>query len=264
MSFHQELRVAESIARQAGLHVLRERARHMEVSIKAPNDLVTNVDRSSEQLITAAIREHFPGDAILGEEYGVTPGEDASQNTGSRRWLIDPIDGTANFAMGIPLYCVSIALQVDGQTVVGVIYEPNRDELFSARRGMPALLNGEPIDVSSCDRVANAVLVTGFPSGRGEVFERAIEQFVHLTRSSRGVRRLGSAAIDLAYVACGRIDAFWEYGLSPWDTGAGYLLVECAGGKITDIEGAPYHVDGPSILASNGALHHELQNALRV
>ena len=263
MTYHHELRVAESIARQAGRHILRERAKNMEVSLKAPNDLVTNVDRSTERLITAAIREHFPDDDILGEEYGDHQG-DSPASGARRRWLIDPIDGTVNFTMGIPLYCVSIALQVDGHTVVGVIYEPNRDELFGAREGQPATLNGAPIHVSDCPMVANAVLVTGFPSGRGEEFEQALEQFINLTRTSRGVRRLGSAAIDLAYVACGRIDAFWEFGLSPWDTGAGYLIVAQAGGRVSALDGSPYMVEGRSILASNGALHAELIEALKL
>lgn len=260
-SLHRERRCAESIARLAGRHILRERSQEVDISLKAPDDLVTNVDRSTERLIVERLRESFPDDRIAGEEFGHEQGSHGGE--GERTWIIDPIDGTLNFAHGVPLYCVSIGLQIEGQTRVGVIYDPNRDEMFSAAEGQGAHLNGQPMAVSDVDGLAPAVLVTGFPLGDTDYFEWTMRQFDLLTRRSRGIRRLGSAAIDLAYVAAGRLDAFWEYGLSPWDTAAGILLVTEAGGKVTAINGSPFSVDGPSIVASNGHFHTALLDALQ-
>lgn len=254
-SFHRELHSAQSIARRAGKHILRERDRHMEIHLKAPNDLVTNIDRSTEELIIDELRRAYPDDQILGEEFGESA-PDAAQS--KRQWIIDPIDGTVNFTKGIPLYCVSIGLQIDGHTVVAAIYDPLRDELFSAARGQGAHLNGRPISVSDCAEIATAVLVTGFPRLRSKEFESTARQFIELTRTCRGVRRLGSAALDLAYVASGRLDGFWEYGLKPWDTAAGCLLVTEAGGTITDLSGTSFTVLAPNVLATNGMIHEEL------
>ena len=256
-TFAQELLVAEAIARRAGRHIQRERAQALKVSLKGPRDLVTNVDRSTEELIKALLQGAFPEDPILGEEFGASDG--AAQE---RRWLIDPIDGTQNFAHGVPLYCVSIALQLRDETVVAVIFDPCRDELFSAAVGQGATLNGEAIAVSACAALSESLLVTGFPTRQDQAFETTLRQFDRLTRQGRGIRRLGSAALDLAYVAAGRLDAFWEYGLKPWDTGAGYLLVEEAGGQVSDVTGAAFGVTSPSILASNQTLHDDLLNLL--
>ena len=253
-----ELRAAEAIARTAGLHILRESQRELEISTKGKNDLVTNVDRSTERLIIELLGRSFPNDAVLGEESG----HSSQGATTSRRWIIDPIDGTINFAHGIPLFCVSIGFAVDGVSQVGVIYDPSRDELFSAARGQGAHLNGSPIEVSDVDRLADAMLVTGFPLESSPTFEATLTQFEILTRQARSIRRLGSAAIDLAYVAAGRLDAFWEYGLKPWDTAAGYLLVNEAGGRVTDLGGDSFSVASPSLLASNRYVHEELLQAI--
>jgi myo-inositol-1(or 4)-monophosphatase len=256
-SYHRELLAAEAIARRAGKHILRERDLQVRVSLKGPRDLVTNVDRSTEVLIKELLSDAFPDDGILGEEYGNEDGH------GHRRWLIDPIDGTQNFAHDVPLFCVSIALQVQGTSVVGVIYDPCRDELFSAATGIGARQDGKPLSTSSCSDLSESLLVTGFPTRQDQAFEITLRQFDRLTRRGRGIRRLGSAALDLAYVAAGRLDAFWEYGLNPWDTGAGYLIVTEAGGVVTDVTGSPFSVDSPSILASNGPLHSDLLDLLR-
>lgn len=250
--FAAELRCAEALAREAGKRMLRGREAGFAIETKGVNDLVTDVDRAVERFVVGQLRSLFPDDGILGEEYG----EDAEDKAGAERhWLVDPIDGTTNFAHGIPLSCVSIALQSGGQSVVGVVYEPYRDELFSARHGHGAWLDGRQLSVSDCPELADALLVTGFPVARSPELERSLAEFAQLTRAARGVRRLGSAALDLAYVAAGRIDAFWEYGLAPWDTGAGCLLVAEAGGRVTDIDGQAFAVDSPSILATNGHLH---------
>ena len=256
-----ERRTAEAIARLAGRHILRERAERLDVSLKAPDDVVTNVDKSTERLIVDRLRDAFPDDTIAGEEFGES--HRADNTDGDRTWLIDPIDGTLNFSHGIPLFCVSIALQVDGETVVAVIYDPNRDEMFSASQNGGAHLDGVPISVSSLDDASAAVLVTGFPLKRSAPFEATLDQFELLTRTCRGIRRLGSAAIDLAYVAAGRMEAFWEYSLKPWDTAAGILLVEEAGGQVTTVDGGPFDVHAPSILATNGVLHDELLELLQ-
>ncbi len=251
-----ELRCAEALARDAGHLMLRRRTAGFKVDYKGANDLVTDVDRAVEAFLRDELRTLFPDDGLNGEEFG------ASGST-ARRWLIDPIDGTTNFSLGLPNYCVSIALQVDGQSVVGVVYEPNRDELFSARLGGGAHLNGEPIGVSARDELAQATLVTGFPPlKQGDDFESILRRLMHVMGGARGVRRLGSAAIDLAYVAAGRIDGYWEFNLKPWDTAAGYLLVHEAGGRTSDIHGNIFTAHEPSVVATNGLLHEHVLERL--
>jgi myo-inositol-1(or 4)-monophosphatase len=257
--YQQELLAAEAIARRAGQHILREREVQLRVSLKGPRDLVTNVDRSTERLIKDLLQATFPDDAILGEEYGHHQKSDGPTR---RRWLIDPIDGTQNFAHGVPLFCVSIALEVGDASVIGVIYDPCRDELFSACKGAGTWINGAIARVSECEELASSLLVTGFPTRQDQAFEITLRQFDRLTRTGQGIRRLGSAALDLAYVATGRLEAFWEYGLNPWDTGAGYLMVEEAGGEVTDVDGNAFRVSAPSILATNGCLHRPLLDVL--
>jgi myo-inositol-1(or 4)-monophosphatase len=251
-----ELRCAEALARLAGRHILRERERGFVTHVKGRNDLVTDVDRSVERLIRDELAQLFPDDVIFGEEFG------GGQKEGRRRWLVDPIDGTTNFAQGIPIYCVSIALQVDGASVVGAIYDPTRDELFSAVRGRGAWLDGRPMRVSTEPNLSNTIAVTGFPPVKeGTSFDQLVVRLGHMIRATRAVRRFGSAALDLAYVACGRTDVFWEFRLSPWDTAAGYLMVEEAGGAVSDADGAAYNVHASGIIATNGAVHAD---ALRV
>lgn len=258
-AYLKELRCAEALARSAGKQMIVEGRKGLDVDLKAKNDLVTNVDRSIERFLVHELAELFPDHAIFGEEFGSSG---ATEMPGSRRWLIDPIDGTTNYAMGIPICCVSIALQVDDQSVLGVIYDPWRDELFSALKGGGAFLDGYPIKVSQQDELADAVLVTGFPAQRTQNFEHTLKQFALVMRRTRGVRRLGSAALDLAYVAAGRLDGFWEYDLSPWDTAAGYLLVEEARGRATDLDLGSFNAHQTSILATNAKLHHCLHQLL--
>lgn len=248
-----EQRCAEAIAREAGKMMLRGASRGFAVSTKGENDVVTDIDRDIETFVTAQLTQMFPDDQILGEEFG---GQSAQSQV--RHWLIDPIDGTLNFSSGVPLSCVSIAMQHEGVSKVGVIYDPHRDELFSARRGAGAHLNGEPMQVSAKPTLDDAVLVTGFRPAPPEDMTDNLQNFVAVTKRSRGVRRLGSAALDLAYVAAGRMDGFWEFGLNPWDTGAGYLLVQEAGGRVTDIHDGPYTGFEPSILATNANIHDSL------
>lgn len=252
-----EQRCAEALARAAGKRMLRGRDRGFSVELKGKDDLVTNIDREIETFITEELSRIFPDDEVLGEEFGGL--EEQSQR---RHWLIDPIDGTLNFSHGIPMSCVSIALQHEGESKIGVIYDPYRDEMFSARRGAGAWLDDEPMEVSPEADLSNAVLVTGFRPVTPENLTDNLQNFVNATRQSRGVRRLGSAALDLAYVAAGRLDGFWEFGLNPWDTGAGYLLVEEAGGRVTDVCNQPFSGFEESILATNGSIHDELIDLL--
>jgi len=246
-----ELRVAESLARAAGKRMNRERREGFSVGYKGANDLVTDIDLSIETFLQRELKQAFPQDTVVGEELETAEGGGEAPRT----WLIDPIDGTLNFSRDIPMYCVSIALQEAGESVVGVVYDPRRDELFSARAGHGAMLNGRPLEVAETDALGAALLVTGFPRSLEDVEEDNVVNFARLTRSSRGVRRLGSAALDLAYVAAGRLDGFWEYYLKPWDTAAGYLLVREAGGRVTDIDGEAFDADQNTILATNGPLH---------
>lgn len=254
-----EQRCAEALARQAGKMILRASRGEFEVFAKDGNDVVTEVDRAIEVFIAGELNALFPDDEILGEEYGGVEGHSTQ-----RRWLIDPIDGTLNFTCGVPMSCVSIALQENGVSQVGVVYEPYRNELFSARRGAGALLDGQPMRVSPRTRIDESVLVTGFrPITRDDLPDN-LENFVAISKDVRAVRRFGSAALDLAYVAAGRLDGFWEFGLSPWDTGAGYLLVEEAGGRVSDVKNGPYTGFELSILATNAHIHDSLSKRLNL
>ncbi len=252
-----ELRCAEALAREAGQRIEIERREGFRVDTKGHNDLVTDVDRSIEQFLRAQLATLFPNDGIHGEEYG------AEESPPARQWLIDPIDGTTNFSQGIPIYCVSIALQLDDETIVGAIYDPTRDELFSAAKGDGARLDGAPMTPSDETDLDDAVIVTGFPPIKeDDTFEKIMWRFGHMARASRGIRRLGSAALDLAYVAAGRIDGFWEYNLHSWDTAAGYLLVQEAGGRVTDALGGHYTAHEASVVATNGAIHDAILQTL--
>ncbi len=253
------LRCAEALAREAGRRIEMGRQAGFTIKLKGRNDLVTNVDREVETFIRGELATLFPEDSILGEEFG----KEAHENK-ARVWMIDPIDGTTNFSQGIPIYCVSIALQEDGKTVVGVIYDPTRDELFSARLGQGARLNGAPMEISDQPELAQAVLATGFPPLKeGDTFRTIVERMGNIVSASRGMRRLGSAALDLAYVAAGRLDGFWEYNLNPWDTAAGYLLVQEAGGKVSTDVGDTFTPYERSVVATNGHIHAAMLDALR-
>jgi len=246
------LAAVEAIAREAGALVMGHFARHVTIEYKGEVDLVTVADRSSEALIVSRLRERWPEHGIVAEE-GTCSGPDSEY-----RWYVDPLDGTTNFAHGYPVFCISIALtRQDGQLEVGVLYDPTRDEMFSAERGAGATLNGKPIRVSRTPRLSECLLGTGFPSHKRHKNPN-IHFYQQLTLRSHGVRRAGSAALDLACVACGRYDGFWEFNLNPWDTAAGVLLVKEAGGTVTRYDGATFRLDSREVLASNGVVHQEL------
>jgi len=251
---------AAQIAREAGALLRDFFARGVETEYKGDADLVTDADRSSEGLIRARLAEIFPGHGIYGEE-GTRERLDAEF-----RWYVDPLDGTTNFAHGFPQFSVSLGLEhrpaglkaeEDGTLTAAVVYDPMRDELFTAERGQGAALNGRPIHVSRVAKLAEALLATGFPSRKRHASPN-VHFYQEFTLRSHGVRRPGSAALDLAYVACGRMDAFWEFNLSPWDSAAGILLTLEAGGRVTDFSGAPVRLASDEVLASNGSIHEEL------
>src|SRR6266851_3084537 len=239
------------IAREAGALLMEYFHQHVKVEYKGEVDLVTVADRKSEALILQRIQARWPKHDVLGEE-------GASIETGSDyRWYVDPLDGTTNFAHGFPVFCVSMALQHKGETVAGVCYDPTRDELFAAERGKGAHLNDQPIRVSKTANLAESLFGTGFPSHKRH--KNPNIYFYHqITLRSHGVRRAGSAALDLCYVACGRLDGFWEFNLNPWDTAAGVLLVEEAGGRVSDFHGGPFQLNSRETVASNGSIHDEL------
>lgn len=221
------------------------------------NNLVTEIDTKAETRIIEIIRSYFPGHSIISEEVG-----DLSQDS-FYKWIIDPIDGTVNFAHGIPICCVSIALSYKDTLLLGAVYNPMMNELFFAEKGRGATLNDMPIKVSQKTEFRKACLVTGFPYKWPETKEHPIKVFERFILQGLPVRRLGSAAIDLCWVACGRFDGFWEYNLSPWDVAAGYLIVEEAGGKVTDFEGRPYNIYDKQTLATNGKIHEEMLFQIR-
>ncbi|MCE7871513.1 inositol monophosphatase [bacterium CPR1] len=250
------LNVAESAARAAGELIRQAFAGPVAVRHKGAVDLVTEVDTACEALIRTRLLESFPHHGFLGEEGGVTA-EAASM------WIVDPLDGTTNFAHGYPFVAVSIGLEVNGVMELGVVYDPLREELFNARRGEGARLNGRPIAVSERSRLEEALLVTGFPYSYRRDPERILALFRAFSLRARGMRRDGAAALDLCYLACGRFDGFYELGLAPWDTAAGSLIVNEAGGMLTDLEGKPFDIRRPSMLASNVRLHKEMRDVVR-
>lgn len=252
------LNFAIETARDAGQVLLEKFGRKITITKKGDINLVTEADLASEALIIERIKSYFPKHSILAEEAGnaVTIGDGTTW-----KWIIDPLDGTTNFAHGYPCFCVTLALEHEGEIVVGVTFDPTRDELFAAERGQGASLNNKPIRVSETEELGNALIVTGFPYDirDRENFARHLTDFL---LSSRGVRRDGSAAIDLAYVACGRFDGFWEEGLNAWDVAAGVLLIEEAGGQVSYYDGSPFSVYTPPICASNGLIHSQMLKIL--
>jgi myo-inositol-1(or 4)-monophosphatase len=245
-------RVAHRAAARAGA-LLRQRYREPQsISYKSEVDLVTETDREAEDIVLEVIQGAFPGHAIVAEESPPRGGDT------EYRWYVDPLDGTTNFAHGFPHFAVSIALERDGEGILGVVYDPVREETFSAVRGGGARLNGAPVGVSDVSALERALLGTGFPYDRRERADEYLRFWLEAMRCSQGVRRGGSAALDLCYVACGRLDGFWEWKLKPWDTAAGRLIVEEAGGRVTDFSGAPHVLDGDETAASNGRIHEAL------
>src|SRR5580693_3950695 len=239
----------EPIAREAGTLLMGYFAKHVTIEYKGDVDLVTEADRASEKLIVQRLQARWPEHGIVGEE-GTRSATEAEY-----RWYVDPLDGTTNFAHGYPVFCVSIALvRHDGQLEVGVLYDPTRDEMFSAERGQSATLNGKRLQVSKTKALAESLLGTGFPSHKRHKNPN-IHFYHQLTLRSHGVRRAGSAALDLANVACGRFDGFWEFNLNAWDTTAGILIVEEAGGKVSGFHGQPLEITDRDVLATNGLIH---------
>lgn len=257
-----------AIAREAGALLMHHFHQHLKVEYKGEADLVTAADRASEKLIRERIAERWPGHDVLGEEQGLN-------DRGSEyRWYVDPLDGTTNFAHGFPVFCVSIALEKratergaqkidsrtaknEGQRIAAVIYDPTRDELFSAEAGKGAHLNGAAIHVSKTPTLKESLVATGFPSQKRHKNPNIF--FYHqITLRSHGVRRAGSAALDLCNVASGRFDGFWEFNLNPWDTAAGVLIIEEAGGKVTRFDGSPFELNSRETVASNGIIHVSL------
>lgn len=258
------LNFAIQTAREAG-HILAERfGRQLEISNKSEIDLVTESDLASERLIIDRIKTRYPHHAILAEESGLTEPGEKSSGPDQRiewRWIIDPLDGTTNYAHGYPCFCVSIGLECAGRLALGVVYDPIRDEMFSAERGRGATLNERRIHVSPTPTLAASLLCTGFPYDVRERNEFA-RHFANFIMAAQGVRRDGAAALDLAYVAAGRFDGFWEEGLKPWDVAAGALIIEEAGGRVSDYLNGPLDIFTPPMMASNGLIHEEMMRVL--
>ena len=222
----------------------------MRIDKKGAIDLVTEVDLAVERMFRSLIAERFPDHAILAEEFG-----GAAAVPAGPCWVFDPIDGTTNFAHGLPIFCASLALEIDGVAEVAAVYDPNRRELFTAERGAGARLNGQPLQVSSATQLVDALLVTGFPYDVHRRLDDIVGLFAAFVGRARAVRRLGSAAIDLCWVAAGRMDGFWESDLNPWDIAGGALIVEEAGGRVTTTDGSSFTSRGGQVLATNGHVH---------
>jgi myo-inositol-1(or 4)-monophosphatase len=252
------LRTAIDIVTRAGEIQLARQESGFRVSKKGTTDLVTEVDLECEQMCRTILAERFPGHDVLGEEGG------AGQHPGSRwRWVFDPLDGTTNYTHGLPIFCASLGFEIDGRTEVGAVYDPSRCELFAAERGRGATLNGSPLRVSDTATLIDSLLVTGFPYGVHRSSGDLIELFGSFIAQARAVRRLGSAALDLCYVAAGRFEGFWEQHLKPWDVCAGALVVEEAGGCVTGMDGSPFDLLAGHLIASNGSLHQEMLRVIR-
>jgi myo-inositol-1(or 4)-monophosphatase len=232
----------------------------LKIDKKGPIDLVTAADLQVEREFRQLVHTRFPTHSVLGEEQGSGVPDGAAPSR--YRWIIDPIDGTTNFAHGLALFCCSIALEIDGVVAVGVVYDPMAEELFTAERGAGAWLNGAPLRVSACDQMLEALLCTGFPYSVHEQRQRMVAVFEEFLGIAQGVRRLGSAALDLCYVGAGRFEGFWEHKLQPWDFAAAALVVEEAGGRVTDYQDAPVDMFRGQIVASNGHVHRAMIDAI--
>jgi len=252
------LEVAVDAARRAGALLLGRLGTLRTIDYKgSPSNIVTEMDRQAESLIVGCIAERFPDHAVLAEEGGARAG------SASHRWIVDPLDGTTNYAHGMPFFAVSIALEIEGAVVLGVVYDPNRDECFTARRGHGAFLNGERMRVSETPTLDESLLSTGYPYDIRKVRDNNLAEHAAFMVRCRSVREMGSAAINLALVAAGRLDAFWELKLGPWDVAAGCLMVEEAGGRVTTPDGGPLDLGKPSVVASNGRIHDEILSTLK-
>ncbi len=256
MPLHDPLLLAtaiEAVTRAGGMQLARF-GTHMRVDKKGEIDLVTEVDVAVERMLRDLIADRFPDHGVLAEELG---GDTAVPASGYC-WVFDPIDGTTNYAHGLPIFCASLALEVDGRPEVAAVYDPSRQELFTAERGVGAFLNGRRLAVSPSATLIDALLVTGFPYDVHDTAEDIVGLFGEFIRRARAVRRLGSAALDLCYVGAGRMDGFWEQRLRPWDVAAGALVVEEAGGQVTGMDGSVFGSRRGHVLASNGHVHQEM------
>ena len=248
--------VAVSVVQEAGKYALKRMGHLKQVSQKSGRtDLVTDVDKKCEEIIINTIKKDFPSHSILAEESG-----EYSQEA-DYKWVIDPLDGTTNYAHAFPVFCVSIGVTFKGKVKLGVVYDPSRDELFVAEDDKGASLNGNKIEVSKTKALQDSLVVTGFAyNTEGRIAN--VEYFTKMLENTQAVRRLGSAALDLCYVACGRFDGFWEMGLNPWDTAAGQLMVKESGGNVTQMNGEPYDIYKKDIMATNGIIHDEMRTGM--
>jgi myo-inositol-1(or 4)-monophosphatase len=254
------LATAVEIVLRAGEIQMSRRASGFQVNKKGTIDLVTEVDLECEQMCRGVLADRFPDHDILAEEFGGGPGHAGSSRY---RWVFDPLDGTTNYAHGLPVFCASLALEVDGRADVGAIYDPTRKELFTGERGQGAFLNGTRLRVSDTGGLLDALLVTGFPYDVHQRLDSLMTMFRAFLGQARAVRRLGSAALDLCYVAAGRFDGFWEQSLRPWDVSAGALIAEEAGGRVTGMDGTPFDPAAAHLVASNGQIHDAMLDVIR-
>ena len=253
-----ERRVAIDAAQAAGQLLKRELSGSRRIAYKgSPTNLVTEMDVRAEELIVGRLAMAFPDDAVLAEERG------ASKGRSGRRWIIDPLDGTTNYAHGFPAFAVSIGLGSAGRVEIGVVYDPNLDEMFVAERGRGTTMNDHPLSVSTTPTLDESLLATGFPYNLREVPDNNLKEYAAFSVRVRAVRRLGSAVLYLAWLACGRLDGYWELRLGPWDVAGGSLLVEEAGGRITDLTGGALDLDAPALVATNGRIHSAVLEVLQ-
>jgi len=252
------LSVAIEAAKEAGKFLKMNLGKVKNIERKREEiNLVTEIDKGSEKKIIEFIKSKFPNHGILAEESGET------SKTSEYKWIIDPLDGTTNYTHSFPVFCVSIALEYKGEVIIGVVYDPNLDELFYAEKGKGAFLNGKKISVSKTDKLIKSMLATGFPYNVKENPDNCVEHFVNFLMEAQAIRRLGSAALDLVYVACGRLDGFWEVDLNPWDVAAGKIIIEEAGGMITDFYGNKYSIYTKGVVASNGLIHQQMLEIIK-
>jgi myo-inositol-1(or 4)-monophosphatase len=249
-------RVAEAAVRESGQFLKANLHRRGEASFKGEVDLVTEFDMGAQEILAGRLSEAFPGHGILAEEGLTRPGRSGY------RWVLDPLDGTTNYAHTFPVFCVSAALEHGGRSVLGLVYDPMREEMFSALEGRGASLNGQKVQVSSVGDLGRSLLATGFPYDIRTTAVNNLDHWSHFLVRAQAIRRCGSAALDLCYVACGRFDGFWEIKLKPWDVAAGGLIVIEAGGRVTDFGGRDHRLDIPETLASNGRIHQAMIDVL--
>lgn len=233
-----------------------------EINKKGETDLVTKADIESEKIITETIRAVYPDHSILAEEGGLTANDTSIAQ--ANRWIIDPLDGTTNFAHQLPLFCCSIAFQHKNEIIAGIVFNPVTNELFTAVKNGGAYLNGAKIKVSDKNDLKESLLVTGFPYDTKDIIDPIIKRLSNCLKAAQGIRRLGSAALDLCYIACGRFDGFWEQKLKPWDTAAGYLIASEAGGVVTDFANKPFQTEMDELLATNGLIHNQMLSMIRI